>query len=179
MAVQTTQLRAAAITFLASGVAIITRAIIGLADPTYWNPESLLDYTAAILSTIAWVLAGAALILWFLATPEHRLRWFLLIAGVGVAVSGVGNLLEDVFDMPVGEFLFTIGGMVGALALMMATLAVLTVAGPVRWSAAFLFLFVAGSTFPDDGGEFVMGASIIGLGFWLLTMSRRAQRGGT
>ncbi len=98
-----------------------------MADPVYWNPSSLLDYSAAVLTTVGWVVTGVALVLWWRTTPILRGSLFLLVAGVATAVSGIGNLLEDVLDIEFGEVLFTYGGMIGAVAILLAAVSMLTV----------------------------------------------------
>jgi len=153
--------------FVAGGVFVVVRAAMELADPVYWNPSSLFDYSAATLTTIAWIVTGVAFMLWSRTTPIRRGSMFLLMAGVGTAVSGIGNFLEDVLDLEFGELLFTYGGMIGAIGILLAAVAMLTVRSSLRWSALLLLTFLAGAVFPDNGGQFATGASLIPLGIWL------------
>ena len=155
-----------AVAFAVAGVLTVGRAVIELAAPAYYDPVTLLDYTAAIGSTVAWGAMAVALFFWWRITAERRWAAFLLLAAFGVLVSSVGNLLEDVFDAGFGEFLFSYGGMVGAISMMVASVVALLWWGQLRWSGLFLLGIVAGSTFPDDGGEFLTGASLIGFGCW-------------
>jgi hypothetical protein len=154
--------------FVGAGILVVVRATIELAEPAYWNPSSVLDYSAALLTTVAWVVTGVAFILWWRTTPIRRGSLFLLVAGIGTAVSGIGNFLEDVLDLAVGEVLFTYGGEFGAYGVLLAAVSMLTVRHPLRWTALLLLAFLAGAIFPDSGGEFVSGASLIALGVWLL-----------
>ncbi len=98
----------------------------------------------------------------------------LLIGGLGTAVSGFGNLIEDVFAVEFGELLFDYGGMVGAISLVLGSVLVLTVKNSLRWAGLYLLAFVGGSVFPDDGGQFLSGASLLGLGSWALRSARTA-----
>ena len=161
-------LRLTGMWFVGAGILVVVRAVMELAEPVYWNPSSPLDYSAAILTTVAWVVTGVAFILWWRTTPIRRGSLFLLVAGIGTAVSGIGNFLEDVLDLAVGEVLFTYGGEYGAYAVLLAAVSMLTVRHPLRWTALLLLAFLAGAIFPDSGGEFVSGASLIALGGWLL-----------
>ncbi len=161
------KLRPIAISFFAAGFLTIGRAGIELAEPAYYNPVTLLDYTAAIGSTVAWGAMAVALFLWWRINAKRRGAIFLLLAAVGVLVSSIGNLLEDVFDVSFGEFLFSYGGMMGAISMIVASAIALLWWPQLRWSGLFLLGIVAGSIFPDDGGEFLMGASLIGFSFWL------------
>lgn len=169
-------MRSAGIWFVVAGALAIARAAIELADPVYWNPSSVLDYIAALLTTVAWATAGVAFVLWWRTTPIRRGAVFLLISGVGTAVSGVGNLLEDVLNLEVGELLFTLGGMTGAIAALVAAVLILTVRDPLRWSSLLLFTFVAGGVFPDDGGQIVTAVSLVALGVWLFLYRPRVAR---
>ena len=165
-------LRSTGVAFVIASSLILIRAVLELWDPVYWDPQTALDYAAAILTTLSWVVAGTAFIMWFRATAEQRVRWLLALAGIGLAVSGIGNLLEDVFDMnDLGEALFTNGGLVGAVAIVATAVLVLTVPGPIRWTSVILFVFLVGSVFPDDGGQFVMGVSLLALGLWLIRIA--------
>lgn len=164
-----------AVWFVAAGVLVTLRAGLELAGPVYWDPVSFLDYSAAILSTVAWVVIGMALFSWWRASPIRRGAVFFVIGAVGIVLSGIGNLLEDVFDMGFGELLYTFGGMAGAVSVLLGALLVLSVKSPLRWCGPFLFGFIGGSTFPDDGGEFLSGISLLGLGVWLLWSTSKAS----
>lgn len=158
--------------FLAAGVLVTIRATIELADPVYWDPVALIDYAAAVTTTLAWLVTGVALFSWWLASPIRRGAVLLLTGGLGTAVSGFGNLIEDVFAVEFGEFLFNYGGMVGAISLLLGSVLVLTAKNRWRWAGLYLLAFVGGSVFPDDGGQFLSGASLLGLGFWALRSAR-------
>ena len=154
--------------FVCAGGLAVVRALMDLADPTYWNPSSVFDYAAAVLTTVVWVATGIALFLWATSSSVRRIKVPLVIAGVGVATSGIGNFLEDVVDLDVGESLYSWGGIVGVAGIMATAAIALTVPGWVRWSALLLFVFVAGSTFPDTGGQYLMGIGMMGLGYALI-----------
>jgi hypothetical protein len=164
-------LKSVGLWFVAAGVLVLLRAAIELAEPAYWSPVSLLDYTAAILSSVAWAVTAIALFLWWRATPIRRGSLLLLIAAIAIAVGdSLGNLLEDIFDLEIGEWLFSNVGQISPLALMAAGIVILTVRGTYRWTGLFLLLAVAGSI-PDNGGQFLSGISLVGLGYWLYRYS--------
>ena len=160
--------------FAAAGVLVLLRALLELAEPAYWSPVSLLDYTAAILSSVAWAATAVALFLWWRATPIRRGSFLLLVAAVTMLLGdSLGNLLEDVFDLEIGEWLFSNVGQVSLYAMMAAGIVILTVRGTYRWTGLFLLLYIAGFTFPDDGGQFLSGVSLLGLGYWLFRCATR------
>ena len=82
-------------------------------------------------------------------------------------VSAVGNFLEVVLDIPAGEALFTYGGLLSAASILLLGV-ILLILGGGRWAGVMLVMFVAGSAFPDDGGEFLSGAGLVLLGYWIL-----------
>ncbi len=153
--------------FLAAGFLTVGRATIELTEPAYYDPVTALDYTAAIGSSLAWAAMAVALFFWWSVTPIRRGSFFLLLAAIGVMTSSVGNFLEDVARVGFGEFLFSYGGMTGAISLILAAVTALVARSSFRWSGLFLLGIIAGSIFPDNGGEFLVGASLIGFGTWL------------
>lgn len=100
-------------------------------------------------------------------SPIRRGSTLALVAALGLAASSVGNLLEDAFSVDSGEWLFTYGGMTGAMAILALAVVVLRARHPFRWSGIFLVAFLAGSTFPDDGGQWLSGLSLLVMGWWL------------
>jgi hypothetical protein len=163
--------------FVAAGVLALLRAVIELAEPAYWSPESLLDYTAVILTSAASAVAAVALFLWWRATPIRRGSFLLLVAAVTMLLGdSLGNLLEDAFDLEIGEWLFSNVGQVSLYALMAAGIVILTVRGTYRWTGLFLLLYIAGFTFPDDGGQFLSGISLLGLGYWITRYANKRSQ---
>lgn len=161
--------------FVVAGVLVTGRAAIELTSPSYWSPVSVLDYSAVAGTTIAWLVTALAVVL-LAGTPQlRRARLALLVAAAGTAISAVGNLLEDLFGVALGGDLFSWGGMIGAISLLVGVLLVLTVKDRLRWSGIFLAVFIAGGIFPDDGGQFVSGVALLGLGGWMLASNREPK----
>ena len=156
--------------FLAAGSLVALRGALEFADPVYYDPTTFFDYSAAVLSSVAWLVLAVALVLWWRMKPIGGASVLLLLAAAGLTVSSVGNVLEDVLDVGLGDALFTYGGLVGAVAMLAAGLALLP-AGDSQWPVMFVLGFVAGSTFPDSGGELVSGAFLVALGIWLRQQS--------
>lgn len=153
---------------MAAGGLVTIRAVIELAEPVYHSPVSFVDYSAVVLTTVAWLVAGWAVFLLSRRPPLRRVSLLLLAAAVGLVVEAIGNLLEDLLDVPFGGDLYVWGGIVGAIGLMVGSLVVLTVGHPLRWSGLFLLGVLAGGVFPDEGGQFLSGISLLGLGYWLI-----------
>lgn len=160
--------KAAGVWFVVAGVLTSVRAGMEIGEPAYFDPVTLLDYSAAVLSSVAWAATAVALFLWWLRSPLRRGSLLVLLAAVGIAVSSVGNLLEDVIEVEFGEVLFSLGGMTGAVATLVAAVAIITADQKLRWSGVFMVLLIAGSVFPDDGGQWLSGFSLLAWGWWIL-----------
>lgn len=162
--------------FVAAGVLVTARAAIALTSPSYWSPVSFVDYSAVVGTTLAWLVAAVAIVLLAQRPPLRRARLVLIVAAVGTAISAVGNLLEDYFDVPFGGDLFVWGGLVGAIGLVLGSVLTLTVKDRLRWAGVFLLGFIAGGVFPDDGGEFLSGVSLLALGGWIVISYRGTKQ---
>ncbi len=163
--------------FLLAGGLVAIRAFIELSGPVYWQPATLLDYSAVILTTVAWVVTGVALLSWWRSSPLRRGSVLLALGGVGTLLSGVGNLLEDVFDVGFGEFLFNYPGMIGAVGILVGALGVLTVKDSLRWVGLGLLAFIAGAIFDGSGGQALSGQGLLFVAVWLIRSPR--GRGGS
>ena len=154
--------------FIASGALTLVRAAVELTEPVYYAPVSLLDYTAVVLTSAASGALAVALYSWWRTAPFARLSIVLLVAAIAIAAESLGNLLEDGFDSEFGATLYTNGGLIGAVALIVTAVVALATASPMRWSGLFLLAGLGGAIFPDDGGLWLTGASFSGLGLWMI-----------
>ncbi len=153
--------------FIVSGALTLVRAAVELKEPAYYDPVSLLDYTAVVLTSAASGALAVALYSWWRTAPFSRLSIILLIAAIGVAAESLGNLLEDGFDSEFGATLYTTGGLIGAVALLVTAVVALASATSLRWSGLFVVVSLGGAIFPDDGGLWLTGAGFAGLGLWM------------
>ncbi|KAA3636292.1 MAG: hypothetical protein DWP92_09830 [Armatimonadetes bacterium] len=161
-------LRTSAWWFVVAGVLVAIRAAVALTDPVYHSPSSVIDYTAAMLTTVAWGTAAVAFALLWRPSPIRRGAFLLPIVAIAMAASATGNLVEDVFDMAWGELPYTLGGMVSLFSLLAVAVIFLTQSHQYRWSGLFFLGVVAGATFPDSGGEWLSGLSLVAFGVWTL-----------
>ena len=159
-------LRPVAVLFGAAGVLTLLRQVIQHTDPVYYDPVTTLDYAAAWLTSIAGVTVAAAFAMWWRRSPIRRGSWLLLIASLAWALAALGNLLGDVFDMSIGETLWT-AGIIAFVLTLVAGVVALTVNSPYRWSGLFLIGYAAGIGFPDSGGLWLSGVSLVTMGFWI------------
>ena len=168
-------LRPIAVLFGAAGVLTLIRQVIEHTDPAYYDPVTTLDYAAAWLTSIAGFIVAAAFAMWGRRSPIRRGSWLLLVASVAWALAAVGNLLGDVFDMSIGETLWT-AGVIGFVLTLVAGMVALTVNSPYRWSGLFLIGYAAGIGFPDSGGLWLSGLSLVAMGFWIDRTAAKTDR---
>ncbi len=139
-------------------------------EPAYYDAETLIDYAAVVSLTVFLVATGIALILLWRDPPVARGSLFLLLAGIGGAVEGLGNLFEDAFDIEPAVWAFFGGGLVMMVSLLIAGIAALTVRSPRRWSGLFLLLAVPGAML--GFGIVMMGVAWILFGLWIVIQHR-------
>jgi hypothetical protein len=168
-------LRPAAVLFGAAGTLTLIRQLIQYTDPAYYDPVTNLDYAAAWLTSIAGATLAAALAVWWRRSPIRRGSWLLLAASLAWAVFAVGNVLGDVYDMPIDDTLWTAGGIAFGLTLVVGVVA-LTVDSPYRWSGLFLIGYAAGFGLPDSGGLWLSGASLVAMGYWIERTAAKTYR---
>lgn len=157
--------------FVAAGVFAIARWLVEFADVQYYDPESLLDYSAVILQTAAGLATGIALIVLWRNPPVQRGSFLLALGGVAAVGQGLGNLFEDAFEWEWAEWGFFIGGMGFVITVALAGILALSVNSTMRWSGVFLLL---GSTGGMLGlGLLLMGVTWIGFGVWIYQRTGR------
>ena len=155
---------------LAGVLALFVWVLFTVSDPVYYDPTTLTDYASVVGLTVSFVVTGIALILLWRDPPMTRGSLFLLLAGIGAVAVGVGDLLEDAFDVEAAVWVFFGGGLVMMVSLIVAGVAALTVRSPRRWSGLFLLFAVPGGML---GFGFVMlGVSWILFGLWIVYQRR-------
>jgi hypothetical protein len=130
------------------------------------RPCSFSGLRSGLATSIAGGTVAAAFAMWWRRSPIRRRSWLLLVASLAWALAAVGNLLGDVFDMPIGETLWTAEGIAFGLTLVAGAVA-LTVDSRWRWSGLFLIGYAAGFGLPDSGGLWLSGVSLIAMALWI------------
>jgi hypothetical protein len=161
--------------FGAAGVLTLIRQMIQLTDPAYYNPVTGLDYAAAWLTSIVGGIVAVAFVVWWRRSPLRRGSWIVLVAGIGWALAALGNLLGDVFDMAIGETLWS-AIIVAFGGTLLAGVVALSANSPYRWSGLFLIGYAFGWGFPDSGGLWLSGVSLVAMGFWIDRTAANADR---
>lgn len=158
--------------FLVAGVLGVARWVLEFSDPQYFDPESVLDYTTVVTQSAAGVATGVALLMLWRNPPVRRGSVLLVVAGLAAITHGMGNLLEDTFDIESGELAFFLGGIVMMLALLGAGVSALTVGSPLRWSGLFLAVGATGGLL--GAGLLTMGLAWLGFSVWIVANLNRA-----
>ena len=169
--------RSTAAWFAGAGILAVVRWVLDYTDPSYYDAASLLDYSAVVSQTLAMVATGIALILLWRDPPVRRGSFFLLVGGVGAIAQGLGNLVEDVFDIEAGFWAFAAGSIVMLVSLFAAGVAELTVRSPRRWSGLFLIGGAVGGLL--GVGLLIMGVAWVLFSGWIVfTIARSDQPSG-
>jgi hypothetical protein len=99
--------RVAAILFSVAGIlTLLGTAAYTFYEPIYYDASTFGDYLSVVLLSAALVTTGVALVVLWRDPPVQRGSVFLLLGGVGAAAMGMGNLLEDAFDVEAGVWSF-------------------------------------------------------------------------
>ncbi|GMQ84903.1 MAG: hypothetical protein BMS9Abin07_0468 [Acidimicrobiia bacterium] len=163
--------RTTAIVFGVAGVlALSGSALHAVSEPAYYDPSAFIDYLAVVSLTTIFVVTGVALVLLWRDPPVRRGSLFLLLAGIGAAAVGLGNLFEDAFDVEAAVWVFFGGGLLMLVSLPIAGIAALTVHSPRRWSGLFLLFAAPGAIL--GFGFVMMGVSWILFGLWIVYQHR-------
>lgn len=105
--------RVAAIVFGVAGiVTLLGTAAYTFYEPAYYDASTLGDYLSVVVLSAALVTTGVALVVLWSDPPVQRGSVFLVVGGVGAVAMGMGNLLEDAFDVEAGIWGFLGGGVV-------------------------------------------------------------------
>ncbi len=162
--------RAGIVWFGVGGVFAVARWVVQFADTQYYDPESLLDYSAVILQTVAGLATGIALITLWRHPPTKRGTFLIGLGGIAAIAQGLGNLFEDAFGWEWAEWGFFIGGMGFVITVALAGILTLTVDSPFRRVGVILLL---GSTGGMLGfGLLVMGVTWISFAVWIVRRSK-------
>ena len=163
--------RTSAIVFGVSGaLALAGSALHALSEPVFYDPSTVGDYLAVMSTTTIYVVTGVALVLLWRDPPVRRGSLFLLLAGIGAAAAGLGNLFEDAFDVEAAVWVFFGGGFLMLVTLPIAGIAALTVRSPRRWSGLFLLFAAPGAML--GFGIVMMGVSWILFALWIVYQHR-------
>ena len=150
----------------AAAVLWLARQLIGLSDPAYYDPVTVLDYAAAWMTSIAGVATAVALVMWWRISPVRWGRWIFLVAAAAFFLSAVGNVLGDVYDLEIGEALWTAGGL-AVVTTVAAGLITLIWSSSARLSGLFLVVFAVSLGLPDVGGLWLAVASLLVVAYLL------------
>ena len=156
---------------IVAGTLALASTGLNIFGPAYYAPQGVLDYLAVVLFTTTLLASGFAMIELF-RNPLLRWRpWPLLFPAGGAIAAGLGNLLEDVFNIEWAEWAFLFGGVTMVFGLVIAGLAMLLVKSHRRWTG--LPLIAGGVCFGlGDVGVPLMGLTWLAFGTVLVLLDR-------
>jgi hypothetical protein len=157
---------------VAAGFLWVARAGVGLADPLYYDPSTVLDYSAVVLTTLATVVTGLVILE---ARPRlgRVARILAFIPAIGFITMGVANLFEDAFGIEALGVLWGLSGLSMMVGLVLATVASL-VEPDDRKLGFGLLVFTVASLLPEGAREWAQGAAML-LMAYLLSLGNEAE----
>jgi hypothetical protein len=147
------------VAWLVAGLAWAARSVIEFARPEYYDPVSLLDWSAVWSYTAAWLLSALAVPLLARSVGSSAVVAVSVAFMVAAVVAGSANALEDALDQSWGGTPYVIGFLVAWLSLIPLTVLVWR-AGSRRLAVLPLALFVSVALFNSGGGVVVLAAAV-------------------
>jgi hypothetical protein len=89
----------ARLVWLSTGIAWAATSLILFTGPQYWDPVTILDWTAVWIYTAAWLLFAASVLLLGRLSSSRTVMALAIVCAVGAIVVGSANALEDGFDV--------------------------------------------------------------------------------
>jgi hypothetical protein len=130
---------------LATGLIAVVWYVNSLSDPAYYDPQTIADYAASVLAEIFFLSAAYTLAVWWRVTPVRRSALLILGAAGGFALWSVGNVLEEIMDISIGEGIYFVGA---GLALVLTAIGgVVTLTAPSRWRWSGVVLLAIPASF--------------------------------
>ena len=147
----------ARVVWLLTGVTWAARSVLEFAHPDYWDPVTLIDWTAIWLFSAALLLTAPAMLLMSRLAPHPPVTAVARVVAAGAIVAGVANGLEDGLDVSSMGIFYVTGILVAGLALMPLAVAFRrTESVRLGWLTAALLLGIL--TFTLGGGLIVFVA---------------------
>lgn len=126
--------RFVAASFVVAGILAVARQFVGVFDPEYYDPSTVIDYSAVILMTAAFAATSIALFLLRRRLSAHRLSLVIYLPAAAAMFLAVGNLLEDGFGVEeAGEVGFIVGVTGVVFGLVLSALTALVMFRRDRW----------------------------------------------
>jgi hypothetical protein len=144
--------------WLLAGLAWAARSVMEFARPDYYEPVTLLDWSAVVSYSVAWLISAAAVLLLARDLGARPVHVFAVIFAVAATVAGLANLVEDALDQAWGGTPYIIGFLVAWIALLPLA-AVVGRSGTWRVALLPMAMFIAISLFNVGGGIILLLAA--------------------
>ena len=140
--------------WITTGIFWAIASLVLLGGAVYYEPVTLLDWTAVIAYTAALVWLGLAIVCIGRLVPSRLVRITALSAALPPIVAGLANLVEDGFDVAAASSVYVAGSLLTVVGLI-ALVAALVWARATRLAALCVLVF-AGLLFVAAGGGVVI-----------------------
>lgn len=151
------------VAWLLAGLMWAARSVVEFARPAYYEPVTLLDWSAVASYSVAWLLSAAAVLLLARDLEARPVRVVAVIFAVAATIAGLANLVEDALDQAWGGTPYIIGFLVAWIALLPFA-AVVWRTGARRAALLPVALFASIALFNAGGGLILL---VVGTAFAL------------
>ena len=142
-------------TWLLAGVAWAGRSLLETVRPNYYEPATLLDWSAVLSYSAAWLLSALAVLVLARAVRTAPVHALGIIFAIAATVAGVANAVEDGLDLSWAGLPYLVGFLVAWIMLLPFAIAVWR-SGPRILAALPGALFGSIALFPVGGGLIVL-----------------------
>lgn len=147
------------VAWLLAGLAWAVRSVMEFASPDYYDPVTVLDWSAVGAYSAAWLLSALAVALLARSIGSTAVNAVAAVVVVAAIVAGAANGVEDALGLSWGATPYVVGFMVGWLFLIPLA-AALWRATSGRLAALPLALFASIALFNSGGGLIVLAVAI-------------------
>ena len=95
--------------WLITGLAWAARSLLEFAQPEYYAPQTILDWTAVWLYTAALLLFAPSILLLAGLASSRTATAVAVVSAFGAVVAGIANALEDGFGLQIGGTPYVVG----------------------------------------------------------------------
>jgi len=157
-------LMAIRVAWLLAGLAWAARTVMEFAHPDYFDPVTLLDWSAVGVYSAAWLLSALAVALLARSICTTSVRAIAAVVAAGAIVAGLANAAEDALGASWGGTPYVVGFMVGWISLIPLA-AVVWRSHSWRLALLPLALFASIALFNSGGGLLILGVATT---YWLM-----------
>ena len=145
--------------WLATGLILAARSLIGLAHPAYIDPVTTLDWAAVWSFSLGWILLALSILFIARLAPTREVSLVSTIVAIGALAAGAANAVEDGLGQRAWGTVYIIGSLTGWFGLL-ALAVVVARAGLRRLAFAVVTIFLGFALGSTGNVLAIIGASL-------------------